>query len=619
MINNYMTVLNYAEYLNDIKNVDDVGEYYIKQSALLVDNVYNLTVILLGMCVNKELSIALSKTTEISVEKFPDSMKIVYDEILRKYIEYNKVVVKNLKIKSSEENHLFWEYIDNMVKILMSGFKYIEKKEDDSWHQCDEHNEWNTRYRREERVRDYMKSLISVDRKYAKFTIKHGIELPYMYTLAWDLPNLVDQYEMRNTPTDENDTSYYGNLPKNISISLGKVSDNMLDILLNGSQINKEKFEDDNPKAPIKFLKKVSYRELLPTIEVVDNIECSNDLNDVSAWAKARKNHILPYIKKEILKKIPLIPMELGKEKHDSRVIKMMVDVFKEENKTKDFLASDIVYLKEVTVSLCEMILDWIWKKDELPLRIECEEAESYLISIIKAANNVPRENTTKNREDHLEKLTTVIAKKWDSKLLTDVNVDENGSDTYIVYAYFSVLKLARNWNEHNLIKNPSITFVVFLFMIAIRYVIRIDNLEVENHREYLYEESKLLKFFKQEKIDYDKEDIEEVLAMEYMKMYQYVKKNAFCNGKVEEWAKKFPANDEVKDPHQVLNTAGYTKSLIKSKMSESEIYLTFWLSIHFGNAKSSFKNVVKSKDLNLMEIVEYTYNYQKQSFLLDE
>ena len=612
-------ILNCAEYLNDVENIDEVGQFYLTQALSLDDDIYNLTVTILGMCVNKELSITLSNTENVSVETFPDKLKQIHQDTLSKYTKYNENLVSNITYE--KDNQKFLEYLNNMVSVLLSGVKYIEKKKDDDWHQWDEDNEWNTKYRREERIRDNMKSLISVGKKYTKITIKYNIELPYIYTLAWDLPNLLNHYEDLKCSTDKKieDRSYIGNLWNNTSTALKHVSENMLDILLNGVQVDREKFEDDDPDAMIRFYKNVSYRNLLPTIEISEMTDNSSDLHSPGARIKAKKEHIVPYIKKSILEKKPLVPMELGDNKYDAaKLINMMVDVLMEKNRTKDYLSSDIVYLKTFITSICEMVLHWIWTKESVPIKIERSEIEEYLTSIIKAANNVPRENTIKNREDHLEKLTTVIAKKWDAKLLTDPNVDENSSEKYIAYAYFSVLKLTRNWNEHNLIKNPSITFVVFLFMIAIRYVICIDNLDVEDHRKFLYEESKLFVFFKKEKIDYDKEDIKGINETEYSKMYQYVNKNAFCNGEVEDWAKKFPTNVEVKDPHQVLNTAGYTKSLIKDKMSEFEIYLTFWLSIHFGNAKSPFKKVLKSKDLNLMEIVEYIYNYQKESFLLD-
>ena len=589
------------------------------QASSLEEDVYNLTVTILGMCVNKELSITLSDTENVSVEEFPDKLKEIYSAVFNKYTGYNETVTANLDLKVKEAGPEFLEYLNQMVKILLSGVKYIEKKKDEPWHLEDEVNEWNSRYRREERIRDYMKSLVSVEQKYTVFTIKHKIELPYLYTLAWDLPNLLKYYEKlkrSNDTENKEDKSYIGNLRENTKIALKHVSENMLDILLNGIQYDCDKFEDAAPNAALRFYKKVSYKDLLPTIRITEKVDYSDDLQSIGARAKARRDHILPYIKKEILQKKPLIPMELSDNKYDAeKLIKMMVDVLKEENKTKDYLSSDIVDLKTVITKICEMILEWIWS-DEGSFQIDPAEAEAYLLSIAKAVSNMPRENTKKNREDHLEKITTVIAKKWDSVQLKEKSLDEGDPETYIRYAYFSVLKLARNWNEHNLIKEPSITFVVFLFLIAVRYTVDIDQLDMEHHREYLFEESKLFKYFKKGKIEYSKINVEDIVEKEYLNAYQAVKKNAIPEGEGGRWANRFPKNQTVKDPHQVLNTAGYTRSLIKDKMSEYEIYLTFWLSLHFADNKG-FRRVAESKDLNFMELVERTFNYQKESFLL--
>ena len=53
--------------------------------------------------------------------------------------------------------------------------------------------------------------------------------------------------------------------------------------------------------------------------------------------------------------------------------------------------------------------------------------------------------------------------------------------------------------------------------------------------------------------------------------------------------------------------------------MFENEVYLAFWLVTHFGKEESTFKYVIADKDLSLLELLEYTSNYQKTSFLLNE
>lgn len=608
-------IMNYAEYLNKVRDIRDVRKYYLDQSALLKDDVHNLTVTLLCMCVNKELSVMLSEDRETHVEEFPKKLKSVCDEISDAYLSCNEIVCRNLQI-AQEDRADTLEYLNNMTGVLLSGVKYMEKKADSPWRQGDEYNEWNTRYRREERVRDNMKNLISVE-QYAKFTITHKIEIPYMYTLAWDLPTLFRTFDEKIS-TGEDKRSYIGNLRKNTSIALRYISENMLAILLHGSQIDPERFEEDDADAIIKVRKYVDYRKLLPTIKICQKVDYYHDLCDNAAWAKARKTHVMPLVKKEVLGRVPLLPMESGRDNYDpEKSITMMVNLLKEENETKDYLESDLVYFRDTVVEICDKILHWVWEEGFSAFRIKKEEAEEYLISIIKAANNVPRTNTKANREDHIKKIIGVVAKKWDERILKDVIIDETCGSTYTEYAYFSVLKLTRNWNEHGLLKASGITFAAFIFMISIRYILETDKLDIESHREFLYKESRLFKFFKKEKIDYEKLDVAKETEAEYLKMYRAVEREAFLDDK-RAWAKKFPKDEEKRDPHQVLNTAGYKESLIKDKMSEYEIYLTFWLSIHLGKAENSFHKVAYSRDPNLIELLENTYNYQRLSFLLD-
>lgn len=85
-----------------------------------------------------------------------------------------------------------------------------------------------------------MKGLISKERKYTKFTMQKHIEIPYMYVLAWDLPTLFRTFN--DAPIIQDNTSYLCNLRNNMSIALKYISDNLLDILMNGEQIDRETY-----------------------------------------------------------------------------------------------------------------------------------------------------------------------------------------------------------------------------------------------------------------------------------------------------------------------------------------------------------------------------------------
>lgn len=203
----------------------------------------------------------------------------------------------------------------------------------------------------------------------------------------------------------------------------------------------------------------------------------------------------------------------------------------------------------------------------------------------------------------------------WDTTQLNNIEVIDGKPKTYILYACFSVLKLTRNWNEHNLIHDVSFTFVAFAFIISLRYIFDIDKLCTEMRNNYLYEEEKFFRFFKESPLDYSEYNISEI-EKEYKLLYNNVSQSAFYNN--HNWAqKKFPETDWPGDPHQVLSTAGYSESLIKEQMTENEIYLTFWLTIHMGKKQNQIIKLSKSTDKNIFILLTDIYEYQKKSFLL--
>ena len=126
-------VMNLAEDLNDINNRQDIHVYYVDQAAMIKEDVYNIVVILLTMCMNREMTIVFSGDEHISVEEYPCWLNEFYAEILELYNYLNSNIVDVLGI-SEEEKKTFLEYLNNMVTCILSGIKYIEKRESDSWH-----------------------------------------------------------------------------------------------------------------------------------------------------------------------------------------------------------------------------------------------------------------------------------------------------------------------------------------------------------------------------------------------------------------------------------------------------------------------------------------------------
>lgn len=627
-MSNERIVMDYAEYLNDSNELAQIRDYYCQQSAILKEDIFNHIVILLTMCVNRELQLLLEADDDISVEKYPERVMEIYKEISEVYTDKNKVVAYGENILNSDQD-AFEDYLNHMVKCLLSGIKYIEKK-DEKWSLCDAQNEWNTRYRREERIRDNMKCMISTDKTCAKFTIAHHIEIPYMYVLAWDLPNLFEYFE-RDKPknsddksenSDEdseedsensNDDSYFGNLRENTRIELGLISENLLEILLHGKQSDQDKYEDiGNTKGLIMIAKMVDYTNLLPSISIVDHVEYFNELSDPRADLMAMKKHIVPYMKKEVLKRRPLLPMETNKRIFmTTRSLEMMVNLLIEEKAER----GDIYEFRDDVMKMCNKLLKWIFKgnKNILANGKDKNEAVTYLKNIIERINQAP-----KNRDGYIKNIVDAIAKEWDTASLRCERTIDKNSDSYIRYSYFSVLKLARNWNEHKLLKNISIHFCVFLYLISMRYMVDLNKLDIEAFTDYLHLEAKLFKLLGENKQVYDQIEASE-LEKEYLLLYKNVCNTAFDKKldyeELPNWVRDFPRDAERK-PHQVLNTAGYSKSNIKNTMSEYEIFLTFWLTIHMGE-NNTLKKIENSRDIDLLEILERTYEYQKKSSLL--
>ena len=152
-------VMNLAEDINAMLEKKQVREYYVERAMTITEDVFNHIVILLTMCVNKELQLAFDDTDDVSVEQYPQRVKEIYDGILSLYQKKNSDIINKIHIPENE-TIFFLKYLNKMVRCLLSGIRYIFKKEGEKWDLVDARNEQNSRYRREERIRDEMKSLI---------------------------------------------------------------------------------------------------------------------------------------------------------------------------------------------------------------------------------------------------------------------------------------------------------------------------------------------------------------------------------------------------------------------------------------------------------------------------
>lgn len=620
-------ILDSAYDLNGVDQVDNISKYYIQKASVQTQDICNRVVILLAMCINKELNLTL-KNVSLCDEQYPDFLKAIYERIFSKYIKLNIEVVKKLNLLTEAKKE-FYDYLEYVLKSLLSGVKYIEKRKEVEWTEADNHNEWNTRYRREERVRDYMKVLISSGGKYTNFTIKNNIEIPYMYVLAWDLSNLYKSSCKAVEPTARDDKSYNFLLRRNTSVALTHISETLLKVLLREKLYDKHHLVEDSC---IKICGIGCFDELLPTISVVeDRVDYNHDLLYENSFIKAQKTHELPIIKKEILQMVPLIPMQIEKSVFEpQKALIVMTDLLKEEFKTKEYLTSDILYLKKHIVNMCRLLKDWIG--DEIDENInyiriqDAEKVNNALNSVESMAGAMLRECDSRSNEIYIEKLFKAIAERCDDKFLNEPPKVTDTSESYMEYACFSVLKLSRNWMAHNILERVSMDFVVFVFVVFLRYLINVNRLPMGIKEQYLYEETKIFDFFKQNQkkntfeikkeylSKYQKKNIQE----EYEKAYRYVLNNAVQKGREPNNMKFLIENLKTKprNPHNILTLAGHSNSLIKTQMTEKEIFLAFCLGLHMGN-DNQIRNLTNIVDDHILKLLNIIYDYQSTSFLL--
>lgn len=168
---NMLSIKQYAKELNVISDVADIHKFYISRSQEKRSDIRNIQVTLMTMCVNREIRVILDKKIDADVTEYPNILKEIYASILDKYTELNSDVIKSYKsgVMNEEESVEFEDYLDKMVKLLLSGIKYIEKKKNVSGY-IDKKNHLNQQCAREERIRDNMKRYVTSEKKYREYT-----------------------------------------------------------------------------------------------------------------------------------------------------------------------------------------------------------------------------------------------------------------------------------------------------------------------------------------------------------------------------------------------------------------------------------------------------------------
>lgn len=352
---NFHIILEAAEALNTIRE-DGECEKIFEQMALPIDDEnINGLVMLFAMCVNKMLYQMMDGCQEQREEAYPSVLNSMIDDVKQRF---RPVIEKVVKSRFSHHSHMLADYLNVTMERLLSGATYQEPGP--VWDISYKTNEWNTRYRREERVRDQMKRFLRGNDRYEAFTRQHGIEIPFLYVFAWDICNFGKderQYDERNQPVGQDETSYMKLLPKNLKTYLKHLSPTTLKILFDGEVIDEDNFEESEPDSPIVFYKRVSFRKLLPTLKESDCVSsfAADDLVRGSASSNESKAHQVPMVKKEVLKAMPLIPMYVKKKQLGIWNLKLITDVLKDEQKLEEALEE----VKEISQTKSAMVSDF--------------------------------------------------------------------------------------------------------------------------------------------------------------------------------------------------------------------------------------------------------------------
>lgn len=589
--NNRSIILHFAEEINAINDLAGIERSYLKNSKNLDKDICNMQVTLLTMCVNREIRISLDKNED--VKKFCSDIK-------HKYNKVNRNIVKDIKSSelSKKEKFIFERYLNKIVGCLLSGIKHEELKS----------------YEREERVRDNMKGLITHNAADRNFTIKNGIEIPYMYILAWDLPNLyIDmgkehfdysklKFLSKEKVEELNNSSYIRKLHSNIIDYYSHISDNMINILFHN-----DLYADDKKKQFDNMIDKVP--------------NCKQYAADEESWEKKvnynKEKGILikPLV---FMKKISfegLLPTIKYEDEKDGKAMNMMVELVRKENEIKEYdLSQEIKELSDCIINVCRFLLDTIrHNKYNKPLIFNENVIINYLEDIQKKANCLPRDDSEEKKQNYINGLIDCISKLWISDNVTEerlkeIQYDDNGNIKYEHIACTYALKNCRNWIAHfKITQKYDIKFVVFLFAISVKVLFE-DNIVGKTYSTY---ESNMWSLFEIFPINMNKyEEIsKETIINAYKKLCITAKNNGYKN--------KDSSNAYI-EPQKLFVYLGGEKS--KYILTQGDVAASFWLSLHMRSCTEAEKIVFKNipqKDINAY-LIGIANIIQKESIILN-
>lgn len=232
------------------------------------------------------------------------------------------------------------------------------------------------------------------------------------------------------------------------------------------------------------------------------------------------------------------------------------------------------------------------------------ETIRQYLKNIQRNAVNYPDIRINDNEVTYATYIVEAVVSEWVN--IKKPHVQDNMENTYYEFAYYSVMKLTRNWLVHQGIKGIDIVFAAFVFVISIKGIFDIEKKSCEKQKKIHGEIKKLIDMLGNENnsVNYSELDVDKEMETEYNNMYNRVQGAIPCNDRM--------PSPSSRDPFSLLSRLGHEDSCFRKSVSVNEIYKVFWMTMYFGDKTSNILSPAKNKDKELIGILENTYLYQR-------
>lgn len=230
---------------------------------------------------------------------------------------------------------------------------------------------------------------------------------------------------------------------------------------------------------------------------------------------------------------------------------------------------------------------------------------KQYFQNIIRYAADFPEIETGKNKDLYAANLVESVVSIWES--IIRPGVDGRKKETYYEAAYYSVMKLTRNWMAHQGIAGIDIKFAAFAFVISVKGIFELEKTSSSERDKIHKEVQNLINLFACSSVSYRQLDVGTLMEYEYQRMSDRVKKAITADKSGTKGKMKVP---EKKDPHLLISALGHEESGSRSKVSVAEIYKVFWLICYFGDGDSGILDPGKNDDAEVISILENIYPF---------